>query len=163
MTNHEYNEMRRRHCEAIVRDTFHLHLPVDELLFDDIETGPNSYAVLFWSGRHLYGLFIDNNGQQTLGDVQSMMRHMGIKPLKVLPPYADMQYFAREAKRRFLMTFPSIKTIDAETVKFYQSYAPYSPGLVRISEVDSPIKRYAPNASAWRNAFEYSFKRIQVS
>jgi hypothetical protein len=66
MTEYEYNAMRKRHCESVVQRHFHLHLPVEELLFDDIETGADSYAVLFRSGRHLYALFVDEQQRQTL-------------------------------------------------------------------------------------------------
>ena len=163
MTDFEYNAMRKRHCESVVRDQFHLHLPVDELLFDDIETGDNSYAVLFRSGHHVYALFIDEGGRQTLGDVQSMMRHMGIKPLKVLPPHADPEYFTREARHEFSTAYPAIKMMDPETVRFYRNYAVYAPGLVRISEINGSIKRYVTNLPHWQTAFDYSFKRIQVS
>lgn len=155
--------MRKRHCESLVREHFHLHLPVEELLFDDIETASHSYAVLFRSGRHLYGLFVDEDSRQTLGDVRSMMHHMGIKPLKVLPPYADPEYFMKEARKRFSLAFPAIKSSDAETIRYYQTYAPYAPGLVRIAEIHGPIKRYASDTPHWRNAFDYSFKHVQVA
>ena len=102
MTEYEYNAMRKRHCESVVQQHFHLHLPVEEMLFDDVETGADSYAVLFRSGRHLYTLFVDEQQRQTLGDVKSMMRSMG-------------------------------------------------------------VKRYVSSVPHWQTAFEYRFKRIQVS
>lgn len=163
MSDYEYNAMRRRHCESVVREQFHLHLPVEELIFDDIETGAHSYAVLFRSGRHMYALFIDEDNRQTLGDVTSIMEHMGVKPLKVLPPHADPDYFTREARHKFSLAYPAIKTIDPETVRFYQNYATYAPGLVRIAEVGGMIKRYVPSLPHWQHAFDYSFKRIRVS
>lgn len=155
--------MRKHHCERLVREHFHLHLPVDELLFDDIATGERSYVVLFRSGRHLYGLFVDEGGQQMLGDVRSMMQHMGMKPLKVLPPLADSRYFLKEAKKRFSLAFPAIKASDAETIRYYQTYALYAPGLVRIAEIRGPIKRYSSDTSHWQSAFDYSFRRVQVA
>ena len=163
MTEYEYNAMRKRHCESVVQRHFHLHLPVEELLFDDIETGADSYAVLFRSGRHLYALFVDEQQRQTLSDVKSMMRSMGIKPLKVLPPHADPEYFAREAEHEFSTAYPAIKMIDPETIRFYQGYVTYAPGLVRIGEINGSIKRYVSIVPHWQTAFEYRFKRIQVS
>lgn len=163
MVNYEYDAMRQRHCESLVREHFHLHLPVDELLFDDIETGPHSYAVLFRSGHHLYALFVSDDDAQTLGDVTSMMQHMGITPSKILPPHADPLYFTREAKKHASQVFPAIKSLDPTTVKFYQTQALYTPGLVRIAEINGPVKRYVPSASRWQQAFDYSFRKIQVS
>ena len=163
MSDYEYNSMRKRHCESVVQEQFHLHLPVDELLFDDIETGARSYAVLFRSGRHLYALCIDDDMRQTLGDVKSMMRHMGVKPLKVLPPHADPDYFTREARQSFSVTYPAIKAVDIEALRFYQDSTIYAPGLVRIAEISGAIKRYVPTAPHWQTAFDYSFRKIQVS
>ena len=163
MIDREYDAMRRRHCELLVQEHFHLHLPVDELLFDDIETGPRSYAVLFRSGKHTYALFVDDAASQTLSDVKSMMRHMGVIPNKILPPYADPLYFMREGKKHAAYVFPAIKSLDPETVAFYQTRATYAPGLVRIDEINGTLQRYATNISAWQPAFNYSFKKIQVS
>ena len=163
MIDYEYDAMRKRHCESLVREHFHLHLPVDELLFDDIETGPRSYAVLFRSGKNLYSLFVSENNDQTLGDVRSIMQHMGVKPQKILPPHADPLYFMREAKKHASSIFPAIKSLDPATVAFYQNRAQYAPGLVRIAEISGPVKRYATTLAAWQSAFDYSFKKVQVS
>lgn len=155
--------MRKRHCEAVVRDKFHLHLPVDELLFDDITTGPDRYAVLFRSDKSLYALFVDEGESQTLGDVMSMMRHMGVKPSKVLPPHADPDYFDGEANKHAASAYPAIKVTDPNTLKFHRNYALYSPGLVRIEAITGPVRRYIPASSRWQQAFDYSFQRIPVS
>lgn len=155
--------MRKRHCESLVRENFHLYLPVDELLFDDIETGPDSYAVLFRSGRHVYALFVADASSQTLGGVQTIMQNMGITPSKIFPPHADPLYFNREAKKHAALVYPAIKSLDAETLLFYQTQAPYAPGLVRIEEVSGPIKRFAPSTAQWQHAFDYSFKKIKVA
>lgn len=163
MTEYEYNIMRKRHCEALVRDTFHLHLPVEELLFDDIVTGVDSYAVLFRSKRDLYALFVADNNTQTLGDVKDMMHAMGITPAKILPPHADPQYFIQQAKKHVDLVYPALKITDPSTIRFHQAYAPYAPGLVRIAAISSPIRRYIPQSSRWQSAFDYSFQRIPVS
>lgn len=163
MIDHEYDAMRKRHCDSLVREHFHLHLPVDELLFDDIETGPHSYAVLFRSGRHLYALFVSEDNTQTLGDVKSILQHMGIKSQKVLPPFADPFYFMREAKKHAALVYPSIKSLDSSTLEFYQNRAFYTPGLVRVAEVSGPLKRYVSAIGAWQTVFDYSFRKIQVS
>jgi hypothetical protein len=39
----------------------------------------------------------------------------------------------------------------------------YAPGLVRIGEINGSIKRYVSSVPHWQTAFEYRFKRIQVS
>lgn len=163
MIDHEYDAMRKHHCETLVREHFHLYLPVDELLFDDIETGPSSYAVLFRSGHHIYSLFVSYADNQTLGDVKSIMNHMGITPSKILPPHADPYYFTREAKKHAARLYPAIKSLNPSTVAAYQSRAPYAPGLVRVGEISSYIKRYTPGTSQWQHAFDYTFRKVKVS
>ena len=44
-----YDQMRREECQKLIPRVFHIEMPVDEFLFDDIETGRDSYAVIFRS------------------------------------------------------------------------------------------------------------------
>ena len=50
----EYDQFRRQECKEITTEMFHVDLPVDEFLCDDVETGTGSYATLFRSGKEGY-------------------------------------------------------------------------------------------------------------
>ena len=45
----EYDQFRRQECKEITTEMFHVDLPVDEFLCDDVETGTGSYARLFFA------------------------------------------------------------------------------------------------------------------
>ena len=52
----KYDQMRREECQELIPRVFHVEMPVDEFLFDDIETGRDSYAVIFRSRSSVYAL-----------------------------------------------------------------------------------------------------------
>jgi len=163
MTTRDYNEMRRRQCREVVVEQFHLDLPIDEVLFDDIETGRDSYAVFFRSGRDMYALLIDENNTQTLGDARHTVRAMGLEAEKFLPPHADDRYFMRAGEKYFQQAFPGRKQWSTQEITHYQSYAVYSPALIRLSRINGEIKRFNTIGSAWQKAFEFSFAKVKVS
>ena len=85
-----YDQMRREECQKLIPRVFHVEMPVDEFLFDDIETGRDSYAVIFRSRGSVYALLIAENGaEQTLEDVRRIVKNMGLTAEKFLPPEAD--------------------------------------------------------------------------
>ena len=159
----QYNSLRQFKCESLVPSVFHVYLPVTELLFDDIETGPHSYAVLFKSGHNTYALLVAEEGyNHTLGDVQRIVKNMGLEAQRFFPPGADPSYFYEEGMKHFLDVYPSLKQWKKEDVTFYQSLASYSPALVRLSSVGGEIRRFNARSNAWQKAFDYTFKKIQV-
>jgi len=160
----EYNLMRRRECEELVPSIFHVYLPISELLFDDIETGPHSYAVLFKSGYDTYALLMTEEGYtQTLADVRRIVKGMGLEAQRYFPPGADPQYFYEEGVKHFLDVYPGRKQWKKEDIRFYQSLATYSPALVRLSSINGEVRRFNSNSSAWQKAFDYSFRKIPVA
>jgi len=160
----EYNLMRRQECEALVPDRFHVYLPVTELLFDDIETGPHSYAVLFKSGQDAYALLLTEKGyEQTLGDARRIVKGMGLEAQRFFPPGADPLYFYEEGVRHFKEAYPGRKQWKPDDITFYQSLASYSPALVRLSSINGEVRRYNAHSNNWQKAFDYSFRKIQVA
>ena len=39
----QYDKLRRDQCNELIPRVFRVNLPIDEILFDDIETGDGSY------------------------------------------------------------------------------------------------------------------------
>ena len=147
--------MRLKQCRDFVRDYFRLSLPVDRLLFDDIETGDGSYLMIFQGGDSPYGLFIaDGSKTQTYGDVKEMAKQVGLTVESYFPPHADQQYFKREGEKLFQAAFPALKSWTEEDTKFYQQLVEYSPALVRISNIGGELRRYDVSSAMWQKAFE---------
>lgn len=164
MNAYNYDLLRRQQCNEVIPSTFHVHLPVDAFLFDDIVTSDHSYAMLFRSGRDIYALFIAEDGhEQTLGDVAEWSKAMGLRIERFFPPAADPGYFMREALTHFKHRFPSRSKWTTEDLSFYRRYANYSPALVRVASIDGELRRYNTISDSWQAVFDYSFRKIQVS
>jgi hypothetical protein len=164
MTVSEFNLLRRRECEEIIPKAFHVYLPISEFLFDDIETGPHSYAVLFKSGQDAYALILTEEGYtQTLNDVRRIVKGMGLEAQRFFPPGADPLYFYEEGVKHFLDVYPGRKQWKKDDITFYQSLADYSTALVRLSSVNGEIRRFNTHSSSWQKAFDFSFRKIPVA
>ncbi len=164
MTDIEYNGMRRHQCDELIPRVFHVHLPVRSFLFDDIETGPHSYAVLFESGHDTYALIIAEAGSiQTLADVQSIVRGMGLTVQRFFPPGADPEYFYQEGVQHFLKAYPGRKKWARDDIRFYQSLASYPIALVRVSQIKGEVRRFNRRSGVWQRVLEHSFKKIPVA
>lgn len=156
--------MRRQHCNELIPRLFHVHLPVSAFLYDDIETGPNSYAVLFESGHDAYALIIaDEDANQTLADVRNIVRGIGLTAQRFFPPHADSEYFYTEGVKHFKNAYPGRKHWERDDIRFYQSLASYPVALVRIASIDGEVRRFNRQDGKWQKAFNHSFRKIPVA
>lgn len=81
MTQHDYDYdlLRRQECISVAANIFNLDLKIDSFICDDVETGEDSYAVLFESNGDKYALLINKSDKpQTLTDVYKILRNMGL-------------------------------------------------------------------------------------
>lgn len=165
MTEMDYNAIRMQECNEMIPRLFHVYLPVDRFVTDNIETGPHSYAMVFESGREVYALIIAEDGyQQTLADVVSAVRGMGATAQRFFPPGADPEYFYKEGVKRFLKTYPGRKTWQKQEVTpFYQSFAEYPVALVRIATIPAGIRRFNAKGGAWQHVLDYQYKKAAVA
>lgn len=163
MTDVDYDVMRRRHCDELIPRLFHVYLPVHRFLFDDIEAGPDAYAVLFQSGRDTYALIVSEEGSgQTLADVRKTVKAMGLTAQRFFPPHADPEYFYTEGVAHFKAAYPGRKKWAKDDITFYQSLADYPVALVRIARIDREVRRFNRHSGTWQHAFEYTYRKIPV-
>lgn len=166
MTQHdrEYDLLRRHECQTMAADVFHLGLKIDNFLCDDIETGDDSYAILFRSGKDVYALLVNRSeAPQTLGDVQDILKGMGLSATIFYPPYADERYFYRQAVAKLEETYPARRQWSLDDVHQYTRYAVYDRALVKIGAVnDGMIRRFNRLDRSWQDAFRYSFRKVEV-
>jgi hypothetical protein len=88
---------------------------------------------------------------------------MGMKAEKYLPPDANENYFLRFGQKIFQDVFPGRKiSTNQDTLSYYQTLAPYSPALVRISKIDGEIRQYSKIGQKWSSTLELSYQRMQV-
>ena len=162
IATYDYDEMRRRECEQLIPQVFHVYLPVDRFVCDDIQIGPDSYAMLFESDKNLYALLIDNQKGQTLADVKRLTKQIGLQVSRYFPPGADPRYFFDSGMRLYQRYFPAKRTWSRQDIDFYAQQAIYSPALVRVSAVDNGLRRFIPGVNSWQHASDFTFKKVQV-
>lgn len=159
----QYDKLRRDQCNELIPRVFRVNLPIDEILFDDIETGDGSYAILFRSSGDVYALFVaPDGGQQTLADVVTMSKNMGITIGKFYLPDGDLNYFYRNGVKLFKQAFPSLYSWNKKDVKWYSLQVPYSPALVKVASVNGEVRRFDKAGRAWQKLFDYSFRKVRV-
>lgn len=163
MSEQDYDAMRRRQSEAICRKYFGITIRIEEILYDDIETGEESYCVLFRTRRNdLFALYIAKE-PQTLGSVRHIVRSMGLKAESYAVPFGDKQYFKRKGFEIFKQAYPGRKQWTTQEAAFYQTLAEYSPALVKISKVYGEVRRYNPNYSAkWQKILDLQYEKMKV-
>ena len=144
-----YDQMRRKECQKLIPRVFHVEMPVDEFLFDDIETGRDSYAVIFRSRSSVYAL-------------RRIVKNMGLTAERFLPPEADPQYFYRNGVELLKRVYPSLRRWNYDDVWMYSRKVPYSPALVKVASVDGEIRRFNQRGASWQKLLNYSFRKVQV-
>lgn len=163
MNAQDYNLMRIEESNKLIPLAFRIKIPITKVLFDDIETGPSSYATIFKSGDDTYVLLEAEDGhEQTLGDVRRIVRNMGLEAQQFFPPAADPFYFYREGVNHFLKAYPGRKDWKDEDIDFYQSLAAYNPALVQLSAVNGAVCRFNICTNSWQKAFNYNFKKVRI-
>jgi hypothetical protein len=160
----EYNQFRRQECKGITTEMFHVDLPVDEFLCDDVETGTGSYATLFRSGKEVYALLVSQpSAMQTMADVQRILKGMGLTVDKYMPPYADPTYFYRQAAALIKRRYPARRRWTVEDLRYYSRQTAYSPALVRVVAIDGAVRRYNAAGKSWQDVMECSFRKVRVA
>jgi len=162
MSDYEYNKMRLIETIKTCRDHFNVSLPIKEVLFDDIETGPNSYCVLFRTQKNdIYALF-QSTSKQTFADVKRAAKAMGLNVEGYFAPYGDRSHFTRYGFAAFQDAYPGRNSWTAQEARYYKTLAPYAPALVRVSRVNGEIRRFNSHDSHWHKVFDFKYAKMKV-
>ena len=163
MTSNDYNEMRKRECDHIIPEVFHVHLPVKRFVCDDVEVGRDSFATLFESGNDLYVLITSARPEGlTFAEVKRTIKHMGLRAERFFPPSADPRYFYNEGVRRYHQVYPHKKRWLPSEIIYYATQARYTPALVRIGAIEG-LRRYSASTGSWQQILDVSFRKVRVS
>ena len=146
MTSNDYNEMRKRECDHIIPEVFHVHLPVKRFVCDDVEVGRDSFAPLFEGGNDLYVLITSAR----------------LRAERFFPPSADPRYFYNEGVRRYQQVYPHKKRWLPSEIIYYATQARYTPALVRIGAIEG-LRRYSASTGSWQQIQDVSFRKVRVS
>jgi hypothetical protein len=154
--------MRIGELLAISKRHFALKLSISKILFEDIETSPDSSCTIFQTpSSDIYGLFI-SSGQQTLADVKKYAKQIGVTIDGYYAPQGEKSYFKRTGFIAFQKAYPGRNSWTSQEEAYYSTLAPYTIGLVHIQKVDGHIRRFNKKDAHWRDAFDFRYVKARV-
>ena len=148
--------------EKFCHDYFNIDLQIDKIILNNMPTSHNSHTTVFTANHHAVYAFCRSDEQINLADIKKIIKQMGMKAEKYLPPEADEDYFLRYGQNVFQSVFPGRKSDSNDETLFYQTLTPYNPALVRIGKVNGEIRQYNSIGNQWQPAIEFSYLRMQV-
>lgn len=151
--------------ERHIYDAFSLDVKIKAVIGARIPVSRVASATVFLTNEQLLFCYVDSITKQTLGDVQQIIRHMGLRSQQYIAPSGDVNYFDNIAHDKYKDMFPGRKITSDDDLAYYRTLAPYRPALAQISEVErGVIKQYDPTAvNSWRPSVKFSYRRLPTS
>ena len=158
----EKNVSKISQVEKFCHDYFNVNLQIDKIILNNMPTSHNSNTTVFKTNNHAIYALCRSDDKINLADIKKIIKQMGMKAEKYLPPEANENYFLRYGQNVFKSVFPGRISGTPEETLFYQTLTPYNPALVRIGKVNGEIRRYNNTYNKWQTALEFSYLRMQV-
>jgi len=156
------NTSKKNQLKKACKNYFGVDLNIQNIILYNAPTDDDSYTTVFKDDRStIYALCLSDK-PITLTNVKNIIRSMGMKADKYLPPNADNDYFLHFGQKLFQSVFPSLKLINDDETLYYQTLAPYSPALVKINKVNGEIRQYDKIWQKWQRALKLSYTRMQI-
>lgn len=154
--------MKIAQIEQLSKEKFNVNLHVKSIIFDDIQTGKNSYTTIFRTDQHTMYALCESQDPLTLLDVQHIVKSMGIEPETYLPPHGEETYFMRHGHEAFLHAYPG-RTLETDQERsYYRTLSPYSPALIQIAKISGEIRSYNTASPRWQKSDNFSYMRMKV-
>lgn len=150
--------------EKIAKNRFGADFDIDKVYGRNIPVGRSVNASVFLTTKNKLYTLISGATPLTLGDVQKIIRRMGLVAEDYLPPKNKPNYFGQIAIEKFKNTYPGRHHISDDDLRFYRLMAPYSPALVNISAVrDGTIWQFdSMTQGSWRPAVKIQYRVIKM-
>lgn len=148
--------------EGTCRAHFGAPLSIKRIIANGLPTGNSSRTTVFETKDHSLYALCTSHIPLTLADIKKIARRMGIEAEKYLPPAFDQQYFYNYGRDAFLAAYPSRKLTPHDDLSYYESLAPYSPALIKISQIKNGLRQFIPIAEQWQPAVTYSYAKVEV-
>lgn len=162
MTDREYIPKKISYIEHLAADKFSIELDVASVLFDDIQTGDQSYATIFQCADGEVYVLHEDTVPVALVEVASRMKSLGVKVGGFFPPNGDKSYFDKQGYEIFKQTYPG-RTIPTEQERaFYEYQSPYNPAIMLVERVSGEIRRYNSASGAWKSDSVFTYSRQEA-
>ena len=162
MTDREYLSKKISYIENLASEKFAASMAVGKILFDDIQTGENSYATIFQTEDGTSYVLHEDQQQITLFEVRRKMKLLGVDTDGVLPPEGDKSYFSRNGHQVFISTYPGRTEATDEEKAFYETQSIYNPAILKISKFSDEIRRFSTETSSWKITDKFVPESLEV-
>lgn len=153
-----------RALAALIDDQFGLTVKIQSVVLpmSDVSRTAQATVVLDATGELL--AYITARAIMTLGDVKRLVRRMGLRPERFVPPKHQPNYFDDVATEKFQAVFPGMNVTSPDDLIYYRTLVPYNPALVVISEVNrGEIYQFDPDArGGYRVGARLHYKRSET-
>ena len=150
--------------EEIAKDKFDFPIEIQSIILpmSDVSRTAQATVVLDRTGELL--AYITARAIMTLGDVKRLVRRMGLRPERFVPPKHQPNYFDDVATEKFQAVFPGMNVTSPDDLIYYRTLVPYNPALVVISEVKrGEIYQFDPDArGGYRVGARLHYKRSET-
>ncbi len=144
---------------------FGVQLTIDKMVAHNIAAGLSARATVFFADDGQLYCCIYGPSRLLLSDVKKLVTRIGLRPAKFFPPKGQPDYFDEFGRQKFKKMFPGFSRVTDRDIVFYRTLAPYSPALVRISEVKDGYIYQADSdsRSGWRVAAKCNYHQVEVA
>lgn len=155
--------LKNTQIEKICREYFSIEIKIKQVLINNTNSSNGSFTSVFQDNHNdIYALCLCDKPLLLL-DIKNIINKMSMKAEKYYPPNGDEGYFISFAKKLYESVFPNRKSSNNQEYMFYESYAPYSPALMRISQIKGEIKHYDTSCNQWKSLVDYNYYRVKVN
>jgi hypothetical protein len=148
--------------EEACRKQFSVSVVLDEVIAERVTVGVASEATIFRTTNNIHYAYIASQSNLALADVKAIIRNMGAEADTFLPPHGDAEYFRRIGLKKFKAVFPGKHVTSADDTRYYETLAPYSPALVRLSKIKGDIFEYSIERRQWKKLIPYSYSKMNI-
>lgn len=144
---------------------FNVRFDVKQVITRGIPVSRTAQASVFLSAKNQLYTLVTGQSPLLLGDVQKIIKRMGMQAERYLPPAGTSDYFDAVGRQKFREIFPGRATVSNDDISFYRTLAPYNPALVQIKEINTGvILQFDSDAhGSWRPVTHFSYRRIRTS
>lgn len=149
--------------EKAANQQFGQSLEVDRVIVRDVLVNPEARATLFLTATNRLYLFVSSDVPLLLADVKKIVGRMGLVAQTYLPPAGSPDYFEFIAQQKFRAIFPGRQIVSQDDLAYYKTLAPYSPALVKISQIKKgEVMGYDLATKEWRTVAEYRYANVRT-
>ena len=151
--------------EREAKERFGVPVEIDQVVLRSADVGKGAKATVYLTKKKQLFCYVHGPARLLLSDVKKIASRMGLKVEMYVPPKGRPAYFDEIGRRKFSEVFPGRNAVHDSDLVFYRTLAPYSPGLLLISEIkDGHIYQEDHDSrSGWRVGAKFAYRRIQTS